>query len=207
MLESLISFSIATILLAFSPGPDNLYVITQSLVNGTKSGIATTLGLVSGCIIHTTLLAFGVSAIIKESDQLFFSIKLFGAAYLFYLAFQVYRSDSNIRVSHTIAPKKNLLQLYRQGFIMNVLNPKVAIFFLAFFPAFLFSESISTVVQFYVLGFLFIAVSAVIFSFVAMLSGMLSELLLKSSEIGIILKWLQILVFIGIAVYLLLSDK
>lgn len=205
--EILFAFVGATALLSLSPGPDNMYVLLQSITNGKKYGLATVAGLMTGCLVHTTLLAFGVSAIIKESDQLFFSIKLFGAAYLFYLAFQVYRSDSNIRVSHTIAPKKNLLQLYRQGFIMNVLNPKVAIFFLAFFPAFLFSESISTVVQFYVLGFLFIAVSAVIFSFVAMLSGMLSELLLKSSEIGIILKWLQILVFIGIAVYLLLSDK
>jgi len=72
MLESLISFSMASILLAFSPGPDNLYVITQSLANGTKSGIATTLGLVSGCIVHTTLLAFGVSAIISASYTVYF---------------------------------------------------------------------------------------------------------------------------------------
>ena len=86
MLESLISFSIATILLAFSPGPDNLYVITQSLVNGTKSGIATTLGLVSGCIIHTTLLAFGVSAIISASYGLILYFKSNWCVLLYYIS-------------------------------------------------------------------------------------------------------------------------
>jgi threonine/homoserine/homoserine lactone efflux protein len=197
----------ATALLALSPGPDNIYVLIQSITNGKKYGLATVAGLMTGCIVHTTLLAFGVSAIIKQSEALFFVIKLFGAMYLLYLAFQVYRSDSNISLSNTTAPKKSLLQLFRQGFIMNVLNPKVTIFFLAFFPGFLFSESISTIVQFYILGFLFIAVSAVIFSAVAILSGMISEQLSKNSKIGPVLKWLQIIVFIGIAIYLLLSDK
>lgn len=205
--EILIAFMGATAVLAISPGPDNIYVLMQSITHGKKYGLATVAGLMTGCLIHTTLLAFGVSAIIKQSDQLFFGIKLFGAAYLLYLAFQVYRSDSNISLSNTDVPKKNLAQLFRQGFIMNVLNPKVTIFFLAFFPGFLFSESMSTVIQFYVLGFLFITVSTVIFGAVAILSGMLSELITKNSKIGIILKWFQILVFIGIAIYLLLSDK
>ena len=205
--EILIAFMGATAVLAVSPGPDNIYVLMQSITNGKKYGLATVAGLMSGCLVHTTLLAFGVSAIIKQSDQLFFVIKFFGAVYLMYLAFKVYRSDADISFSNTTAPKKNLIQLFRQGFIMNVLNPKVTIFFLAFFPGFLFSETMSTVVQFYVLGFLFIGVSTVIFSGVAILSGMLSELITKNANIGIILKWLQILVFIGIAVYLLLSDK
>ena len=78
MIENLISFFIASILLALSPGPDNIYVITQSLANGTKSGIATTIGLVSGCIIHTTLLAFGISLIIITSGNIFYGIKVVG---------------------------------------------------------------------------------------------------------------------------------
>ena len=205
--EILIAFMGATAVLAISPGPDNIYVLMQSITHGKKYGLATVAGLMTGCLIHTTLLAFGVSAIIKQSDQLFFGIKLFGAAYLLYLAFKVYGSDSNISLSNTDIPKKNLGQLFRQGFIMNVLNPKVTIFFLAFFPGFLFSESMSNVIQFYILGFLFITVSTVIFGTVAILSGMLSELIIKNSKIGGILKWFQILVFIGIAIYLLLSDK
>jgi len=179
----------------------------QSITNGKKHGLATVAGLMSGCLVHATLLAFGVSAIIKANDQLFFIIKLFGAIYLFYLAFRVYRSDNTINLSSEALPDKSLTQLFRQGFIMNVLNPKVTIFFLAFFPGFLFSESINTVIQFYVLAFLFIFVSGVIFSTVAFLSGMIAELITKSSNVGIFLKWLQIIVFVGIAVYLLLSDK
>ena len=85
MIEALISFSVATLALAISPGPDNVYVLTQSLVNGTKSGIATTAGLISGCIVHTTLLAFGISAIITASEELFYGIKVMGACYLIYL--------------------------------------------------------------------------------------------------------------------------
>ena len=205
--EILYAFVLATVVLASSPGPDNLYVLTQSIVNGKKYGLATVAGLISGCIIHTTLLAFGISAIIKESEQLFFGIKLFGAGYLFYLAYQVFKSDAALSLSEDGAPKKGLTSLFKQGFIMNVLNPKVTIFFLAFFPGFLFSDSLNTIIQFYVLGLIFMVVSAIIFCGIAILSGSISKYITKNKNIGVSLKWLQIAVFIGIAVYLLLSDK
>ena len=115
----------------------------QSIVNGKKYGLATVAGLISGCLVHTTLVAFGVSAIIKESDTLFFSIKLCGALYLLYLAYMVYKSSSELQLNSDSIPKKSLIQLFKQGFIMNVLNPKVSIFFLALFPGFLFSETLS----------------------------------------------------------------
>ena len=139
MIETLISFTIATLALALSPGPDNIYVLTQSLVNGTKSGIATTAGLISGCIVHTTLLAFGVSAIITTSEEIFYGIKILGACYLLYLAYSVFKSDSEITFTNN-APKKTYWQLFKTGVIMNLLNPKVMIFFLAFFPGFLWDE-------------------------------------------------------------------
>jgi len=197
----------ATAVLAISPGPDNIYVLVQSISNGKKYGLATVAGLISGCLVHTTLLAFGVSAILKQNSQLFFSIKLFGALYLMYLAFQVFRSDDDLKISASEVPKKGLWQLFRQGFIMNVLNPKVTIFFLAFFPGFLFSNSMNTIIQFYVLGLLFMLVSAIIFSLIAILSGLISSFIQKYSSVGVFLKWLQIVVFLGIAAYLLLSDK
>jgi len=202
----LFSFIGATALLAISPGPDNIYVLIQSVTNGVKYGIATVLGLISGCIVHTTLVAFGASAIIKENETLFFSLKLFGAAYLIYLAYNVYRNDSTISLSSKEVSKKSTLQLFKQGFIMNVLNPKVSIFFLALFPGFLFSQSMSTVNQFFILGFIFMAVSLVIFSLIAILAGSISNYLNQNSKVGIILKWLQIIVFIGIAVFILFSD-
>ncbi|MEO8933912.1 MAG: LysE family translocator [Xanthomarina sp.] len=202
MIETLISFSIATLALAISPGPDNIYVLTQSLVNGTKSGIATTAGLISGCIVHTTLLAFGISAIITASEELFYGIKILGACYLFYLAYKVFKSDESIMLTENV-PKKSFLQLFKTGVIMNLLNPKVMIFFLAFFPGFLWNKEGNTVAQFYILGIVFMVISFFTFSTMAFLAGRISKFILKNNGVNLFLKWLQILVFSGIALYIM----
>lgn len=204
MIETLFSFALATSILALSPGPDNIFVLTQSIVNGKKFGLATVFGLMTGCLIHTTLVAFGVSTIIKESQNLFLAIKIFGAGYLVYLAYKVYKSDSEITLSIKNIEKKTTLQLFKIGFLMNVLNPKVTIFFLAFFPQFLFSEELSAVLQFYVLGLIFILVSFIVFASIAILGGKVSEYLLQHNKTGLYLKWAQILVFIGIAILILI---
>ena len=203
MIETLISFSIATLALAISPGPDNIYVLTQSLANGTKSGIATTAGLISGCIVHTTLLAFGISAIITASEELFYAIKVFGACYLLYLAYKVYKSDEHISLAEN-APKKSYTQLFKTGVIMNLVNPKVMIFFLAFFPGFLWNENGNTMLQFYILGITFMMVSFITFSSIALAAGKISSLISQWKSMGIVLKWLQIVVFVGIAIFILL---
>lgn len=205
--EILYTFILATTALAISPGPDNIYVMLQSITHGKKYGLATISGLISGCLIHTTLVAFGVSVIIKQSDTLFFLLKLFGAVYLFYLAFKVYQSSHDISFEEGSVPKKSYIQLFKQGFVMNVLNPKVSIFFLAFFPGFLFSETQSPVVQFYVLGFLFMIVSFVIFGMIAILAGSISDIVRNRKGFGVFLKWLQIIVFIGIGIFILFSEK
>lgn len=202
MIETLLSFSLATLILAISPGPDNIFVLTQSMVYGKKFGFATIFGLLTGCIIHTSLVAFGLSSIIKENETVFLIIKLFGASYLLYLAYQVYRSDSEILISTKHIQQKTTSQLFKTGFLMNVLNPKVTIFFLAFFPQFLFSESISTVLQFYTLGFIFILVSFFVFAAIAILGGKISTFLTTNSKVGFYLKWAQIIVFVAIAFFI-----
>ena len=201
----LLSFIAATGLLAIFPGPDNIYVLIQSITNGVKHGLATVLGLISGCIIHTSLVAFGISAIINKNENLLFSLKLFGAGYLIYLAFTIYKSDSTISLTTNNVTKKSLFQLYKQGFIMNVLNPKVSIFFLAFFPSFLFSQTIPTTYQFFILGFIFMGVSFSVFSLLAVLAGSIASFIKQHSKVGNTLKWLQIMVFIGIALFILFS--
>jgi len=192
----------ATAVLAISPGPDNIFVLIQSIGNGKKYGLAVVAGLMTGCLVHTTLLAFGVSVVIKNNPTIYTTIKVFGAVYLIYLAFLVYRGGDSILLGGETNQKKSIAALFRQGFIMNVLNPKVTIFFLAFFPGFLFSDSLSTVVQFYVLGLLFILVSSLVFGSIALLSGEISNFLTANKRTGFVLKWLQIVVFIGIAIYL-----
>jgi threonine/homoserine/homoserine lactone efflux protein len=207
MFETLFSFALSTAALAISPGPDNIFVLTQSIVNGKKFGIATVLGLMTGCIIHTTLVAFGVSEAIKANENIFLIIKLFGAGYLLYLSYLVYKSDTKIAFSTENVEKKSTLELFKTGFWMNILNPKVTIFFLAFFPQFLFSETTSTVIQFYVLGGIFILVSFIIFSLIAILAGSISDLIKKNENVGVYLKWLQIVVFVGIAIFILLPES
>lgn len=201
MIESLISFSIATLFLALTPGPDNLYVISQSLTNGTKSGIATTIGLISGCIVHTTLLAFGVSAIIAASETIFYGLKIIGACYLLFLAYKVYRSNPHVDLKNKVS-KKTYLQLFKQGVIMNLVNPKILIFFLAFFPGFLWDEFQNTIYQFYVLGIVFMTISFLVFSSLAILAGYISTALNENKNISILLKWIQVIVFIAIAVFI-----
>ena len=206
-LEILLAFIMATAALAISPGPDNIFVLTLSMANGKKHGLAVVAGLMTGCIIHTTLLAFGVSEIIKRSSTLFWIIKLFGAAYLIYLAFMVFKEDTHINIARGTKTNLKMVSLFKKGFWMNVLNPKVAIFFLAFFPAFLFSQSMGTVAQFYVLGLLFIAVSSLIFGAIAIGAGSISSFVSNNPKVALFFKWLQIMVFVSIALYLLLSSN
>ncbi|MCG2461769.1 LysE family translocator [Flavobacteriaceae bacterium F89] len=203
----IIAFVIATTALALSPGPDNIYVLTQSMVYGKKYGYVTAAGLVSGCLVHTTLMAFGVSILIKNNPNLFFTIKFLGALYLFYLAFQVYKSDFSLDLAKGIGPRKGFWKLFGRGFVMNVLNPKVTLFFLAFFPTFLFSSFLNVIIQFYALGLLFMAIAFVVFCGIAYFSGSLANYLSKHSKATGILKWVQITVLVGIAVYILFLDN
>ena len=203
----IIPFLTASVLLTFMPGPDIIYVIMQSITNGKKFGIVTALGLVSGIIIHTTLIAFGVAAMIQKSDILFFAIKLFGAAYLFYLAYQVYKSPSKIDMKGDLIHKKSLSSLYKQGFIMNLLNPKVVIFFLAFFPGFIVESEGNIIQQIYILGLLFMLQAFLVFSFVSVISDKLTAFLRGNNKFELYLHWFQIIVFVVIGIYILFSNK
>ncbi len=202
--ETLAAFIAATAALALTPGPDNLYVLSQSLVYGARYGIAVIMGLLTGCLVHTALLAFGVSAIIRGNESLYLGIKTLGALYLIWLAYQAYRKPVRKYQLEGQLPKLSYASLFKQGFVMNVLNPKVTLFFLAFFPGFIFSDKINTVLQFLVLGFLFITVSFIVFCGIALLAGFLTKRMTENLAVGLWLKRLQIFVFIGIALYLTL---
>lgn len=203
MWDQIIPFLTASILLTFSPGPDIIYVLVRSMVYGYKQGIMTALGLVSGILIHTSLVAFGVSAVIKQSENIFLFIKVLGALYLLYLAYQVYKSNPEIAFSSDDITDKSMFSLYKQGFIMNVLNPKVGIFFLAFFPGFLWAPDGNTLMQFYILGAVFMLQAFFIFSSVAVLADKISVYIKSHPKAAIFLKWMQVVIFILIAVLIL----
>ncbi|MCF6182609.1 LysE family translocator [Lutibacter sp.] len=202
--EILISFIGASMLLTLMPGPDILYVLMQSITNGKKYGIVTAFGLVSGVIIHTTLVAFGVSAIIKHSENLFLGLKVVGALYLLFLAYKSLVSKEVIHLDKKVS-SINMFKLYRRGFLMNVINPKVSIFFLAFFPGFLYSSTQNTIIQFYVLGILFMLQAFIIFTLVSILSGQFSSYLNSHKSFSKNIKWFKVIVFIAIAIFILFS--
>ena len=127
--QILISFVLATAVLAFSPGPDNIFVLVQSATHGKKTGMAVVLGLMTGCLIHTSLVAFGLSTFVQSNEGLYFILKLFGASYMLFLAFKVYKSNVNFNQDHKILQSYGFCELFKQGFVMNVLNPKVSVFF------------------------------------------------------------------------------
>ena len=168
-MDQILLFFISSLALTMMPGPDILFVINQSLEDR-KSGLLVAFGLCSGLIVHTLVLAFGLSAIIEQNNSVIIFFKYFGSAYLFYLAFQEFKKNRAISVRQ----KENF---YLRGVFMNLINPKVLIFFLAYFPNFLFSDTISTSYQFIILGAIFILQALIIFSIVSITSNRLISIL------------------------------
>ena len=203
----LISFSIASFLLALAPGPDNFFVLTFSAKYGKTLGLFTVLGLVSGCFVHTTLVAFGVSTLIINNDFLFSLLMYVGAFYLLFIAFKVYKSDNSIKELDQANNQIGKFKVFVNGFLMNILNPKVLAFFLAFFPTFIFSESINPLIQFYILGGIFMIITLIVFSSIAIFSSLIYRNFKKYRFYTDLLKWLNIIVLISIAIIILFSEN
>ena len=203
----LISFAIASFFLALAPGPDNFFVLTFSAKYGRTLGVLFVLGLVCGCFIHTSLVAFGVSALIINNSLLLSILKYIGAIYLLFVAIKVYKSDNKIKDFKDPKYEVNKLKVFINGLLMNILNPKVLIFFLAFFPTFIFSDSISPVIQFYILGGIFMLITFIVFSSIAFFSSLIYKNFKKYKFYTELLKWLNISVLISIAIIILLSEN
>lgn len=205
-LDSLVTFIIASTVLGLAPGPDNLFVLAQSALFGKKAGVLVTLGLMTGLIVHTTAVALGVAMIFQTSVIAFTVLKIIGALYLLYLAWQALRAPANS--FDTGQPKRRSnLALYRRGIIMSSTNPKVSMFFLAFLPQFASPEYGALAPQIFSLGALFMAVSLVLFSAIAMLAGALGEWLNRSAKAQLYLNRITGLVFIGLALKLLTAKS
>lgn len=198
MISSLLSFLVASALLTISPGPDIIYVLVQSMSNGRKAGFLLSLGLVSGILVHTTLVAFGVATLIKQSEFLFTFVQILGAGYLLFLAYSVYRSEPSINLSLKQEPYAST-NLLKRGFLMNVLNPKVSIFFLAFFPNFIWDTNAYVTLQFYTLGLVFMLQALFIFSIIALTAGRITNYIQENNRLLKRFKWIQVIVFVAIA--------
>ncbi|ALS24229.1 MULTISPECIES: LysE family translocator [Paenibacillus] len=163
-------FTAASILLTLAPGPDILFVAAQSVSNGRKAGIATALGLCTGVLAHTFAAAAGISALLYNSALLFQLVKYAGAAYLLYLAWQALKEGAG-ELSLERVPRQSAGALYRRGILMNMLNPKVSLFFLALLPQFVTPDGSHPALQMMVLGVIFMVQAIVVFSLVSLGAG------------------------------------
>lgn len=201
-IETITTFFLASILLALAPGPDNIFVLTQAALRGKTAGLAVTLGLCTGLMVHTTGVALGIAVLFRTSAVAFTIVKVLGACYLLYLAWQAFRASDG---SPAIGRKSNLstARLYRRGIIMNITNPKVSIFFLAFLPQFADPARGPLSVQIILLGLIFIVATILVFGSISFLAGILGEWLSQRPKTHAVMNRITGGIFVALALKLL----
>lgn len=214
--DAIMAFFATALLLSIAPGPDNIFVLTQSALFGARAGVVTTMGLVTGLCVHTTAVALGVAAIFQTSALAFTLLKVAGAGYLLWLAWLSFRSGASathIADSPAQGQGQNgagfpgYAALYRRGILMNVTNPKVSLFFLAFLPQFCDPARGSIALQVLSLGGLFMLATIIVFWTVAALGGRLAVWFNRSQRGQIIMQRVAGSVFVALAAALLLSSR
>ena len=199
-------FFVASILLALAPGPDNIFVITMAALRGSIAGLIVTLGLCTGLVVHTTVVALGIATLFHTSMTAFTILKTIGALYLLYLAWLAFR---NKKEEAQVDRKTNYSRwkLYCRGIIMNVTNPKVSIFFLAFLPQFVNPGNGRLTLQFLILGGVFIISTILVFGVIAVLAGVLGKQLINSDRMKRTMNRIAGTVFIALALKLVTTER
>lgn len=195
-------FISAAVLLTLMPGPDILFVITQSITRGRKAGITFAAGLCTGLIVHTTAVSLGISVLLMNSPLAFTILKFAGAAYLFYLGVKAFlaRQENHFEIQTS---GNGSGKLYRKGILMNILNPKVILFFLAFFPQFIDRGAENPIPQMLLLGLVFMVQAFLIFSLVAILADRLARRLMQNPKIALYVNLAEALIYCIIGVSIL----
>lgn len=206
-LDSLLAFLAVSIAITVAPGPDNLMVLGQSLARGRAAGFGLALGCALGCFTHTLWATLGVSALLLASPNAFFALKLAGALYLVWLGVQVLRSGGIAAAGRGDAAPLPWRRYIVRGFVANAVNPKVALFFLAFLPQFARPETGAAASQMLVLGAAFAAQTVVVFGTIAFAAGSIGRLLAHRPRLGPWLDRLSGVIFIGLAANLLLGGR
>jgi threonine/homoserine/homoserine lactone efflux protein len=201
-LETSAAFFGASVLLALAPGPDNVFVLMQSAVAGPRGGLAVVAGLCTGLVFHTLAVALGLAAVMAASPLAFDTLRLAGAAYLAWLAWLSFRAGDAAPGTRE-AGERSGGALYRRGIMMNVTNPKVSIFFLAFLPQFVSVDAGPVAPQVAWFGVLFMVATLLVFGAIAFAAGKAGALLQGSASLRRALNWSAATVFLLLAVRLL----
>jgi threonine/homoserine/homoserine lactone efflux protein len=204
-LSTLALFCSAALVLLLVPGPSVLYIVTRSIEHGRRAGLVSVLGTHAGAIVHVAGAAFGVSALIVSSAVAFSIVKYLGAGYLVWLGVRRWRAGERV-MSAADRPAVPMGNLCRQAFVVSVLNPKTAIFFLAFLPQFVDPEAGAVTVQVLVLGTAFIAIGLVSDSTYALAASSLGSLLRRSRRARRAERYVESGVYMGLGVTTALSS-
>lgn len=204
--ETMSIFLLASVALALAPGPDNIFVLTQSALFGRPAGLLVTLGLCTGLLVHTAAVTLGVAAIVQASAFAFNALKAVGAGYLLYLAWQAWRASAT-SISTPRGVARSSRSLYLRGVVMNVTNPKVAIFFLAFLPQFADPVRGSLTQQLLMLGAIFMLATLCVFGAIAWTAGYIGEWLKGSARAQVVMNRIAAVVFVMLAIRLALSER
>lgn len=202
----LLMFFTTSLLLALSPGPDNLFVMAQAARQGRKAGLFVTLGLCTGLLFHTAAVTFGLAALFMASAAAFIVLKFIGAGYLLYLAWCSFRAGT-VAGPTAVVDQLSYAALYRRGIIMNITNPKVSIFFLAFLPQFADPAKGFLSMQLLLLGGVFIIATMVVFGTISILAGVFGEQFRRSAFAQKVLNRAAAGVFAGLALKLALAQR
>ena len=199
----------ATLALNVTPGPDMLYVIARSGAEGRRAGIVSALGIAAGTLVHTALVAFGLSRLLLAVPAAYDAVRLAGAAYLIFLGVRSLGRPQRVAAPQEAAPPPAPLRaIFRQGVVTNVLNPKVALFFLAFLPQFVDATRGSAWLQLLALGLLFNVSGTIVNLVVAVLASRAAAWSRRrSARAGAALQRLTGLIFVGLGVRLALLGR
>jgi threonine/homoserine/homoserine lactone efflux protein len=201
----LLAFVPAVLAVVVSPGPDSVYTLTQSLSNGSRAGIVAGLGTATGVLVHTSAAVLGLSAILRTTAEAYLVVKYVGAAYLVYLGLRLLRSDEQFEV-RADDREGSLAESYRSALVINVSNPQVAVFVLAFFPQFV-PPTANASAQLAVLGVVYAGLSFLYLGGVALFASRVRHVLLDSSLARRTLQYASGSVLIGFGVKLALEGE
>jgi RhtB (resistance to homoserine/threonine) family protein len=204
------TFLLTGVLLNITPGNDTIFILTKSIGQGKKAGIVSALGISTGSVVHTMLAAFGLSLIIAQSLLLFNVIKYAGAAYIFYMGYKML-TDQSPFYSTTANAESNkeadYLKMYRDAIITNVLNPKVALFFISFLPQFIDPTAQNTVIPFLILGVTFIITGTIWCLFLGLFASFLFAKLKENQRLTVYINKICGLTLIGLGIKIALAER
>jgi threonine/homoserine/homoserine lactone efflux protein len=204
--STLLAFVPAALAVVLAPGPDTMYALTRSFSGGRWAGVVAALGTATGVLVHTTAAVLGLSALLQTSATAYTAVKYLGAAYLVYLGVRTLRSDAEFDLRASDASDRSLGRSYRQAVAINVSNPKVAVFVLAFFPQFL-PASAADPLSMSILGVVYATLSLAYLCGVAVFAGRIRGLLLDSERVTTLLRYASGSVLLGFGVKLAVEKR